>query len=70
MIPERPEDPKRLPETERGHWWDIEFAGWRVEKAPMPVSPGDGPAGKRVILLKAGDHPYWTAYVRGFHVIA
>lgn len=70
VIPERPEDPKRLPETERGHWWDIEFAGWRVEKAPMPVSPGDGPAGKRVILLKAGDHPYWTAYVRGFHVIA
>jgi ABC-type sugar transport system substrate-binding protein len=36
----------------------------------MPLSPGDGPRGKRVVLLKAGDHPYWTAYVKGFTVIA
>ena len=70
VIPERPADPKALPETDKGHWWDIEFAGWKADKEPMPESPGDGPAGKRVILLKAGDHPYWTAYVRGFHVIA
>ena len=69
-IPDRPEDPKALPETEKGHWWDIEFAGWKVDKVPMPASPQDGPRGKRVILLKAGDHPYWTAYVRGFKVIA
>lgn len=69
-IPERPADPKTLPETDKGHWWDIEFAGWKVTKEPMPASPGDGPRGKRVILLKAGDHPYWTAYVNGFEVIA
>jgi len=69
-IPDRPEDPKALPEEDKGHWWDIEFAGWKVQKEPMPVSPGDGSRGKRVILLKAGDHPYWTAYVRGFNVIA
>ncbi len=69
-IPERPADPAALPETDKLHWWDIEFAGWKAEKAAMPVSPGDGPQGKRVILLKAGDHPYWTAYVRGFTVIA
>ena len=69
-IPERPEDPKALPETEKGHWWNIEFAGWKVDKVPMPKSPQDGPQGKKVILLKAGDHPYWTAYVRGFKVIA
>ena len=70
MIPERPADPKALPETEKLHWWDIEYAGWKVDKAPMPASPKDGPRGKRVILLKAGDHPYWTAYVRGFTTIA
>ncbi len=69
-IPERPADPAALPETDKLHWWDIEYAGWKADKAPMPASPGDGPQGKRVILLKAGDHPYWTAYVRGFTVIA
>ena len=69
-IPERPIDPKALPETNKGHWWDIEFAGWNVEKVDMPVSPKDGSYGKRVVLLKAGDHPYWTAYVNGFKVMA
>ena len=69
-VPERPQDPKALPETEKGHWWDIEYAGWRVEKEPMPPSPKDGPRGKKVVLLKAGDHPYWTAYVNGFNRIA
>ncbi len=69
-IPERPADPKALPETDKLHWWDIEYAGWKVDKAPMPASPGDGPQGKRVVLLKAGDHPYWTAYVNGFTIIA
>ena len=69
-IPERPADPKALTETEKGHWWDIEYAGWNVEKVDMPVSPKDGPSGKRIVLLKAGDHPYWTAYVNGFKVMA
>lgn len=70
IIPKRPDDPKALPETDKGHWWDIEYAGWNVDKAPMPESPRDGARGKRVVLLKAGDHPYWTAYVRGFETIA
>ena len=69
-VPDRPADPKALPETDKGHWWDIEFAGWKVDKEPMPESPKDGPRNKRVILLKAGDHPYWTAYVNGFEAIA
>ncbi len=69
-IPPRPADPKALPETVSGHWWDIEYAGWKVTKAPMPASPGDGPSGKKVVLLKAGDHPYWTSYVRGFETVA
>jgi len=70
VIPDRPVEPKALPETDKGHWWDIEFAGWQVDKVPMPASPMDGSQGKRVTLLKAGDHPYWTAYVRGFNVVA
>jgi len=69
-IPERPADPKALPETDKGHWWDIEYAGWKTKKVSMPASPKNGPKGKQVILLKAGDHPYWTSYVRGFNAIA
>ncbi len=70
IIPDRPGDPTALPETDKGHWWDIEFAGWKVQKVAMPDSPKDGPRGKKIILLKAGDHPYWTAYVNGFNVMA
>ena len=69
-IPKRPADPKALAETDKGHWWDIEYAGWNVEKVDMPVSPKDGPRGKHIVLLKASDHPYWTAYVNGFKVMA
>ena len=69
-IPERPTDPSALGQTDKGHWWDIEFAGWDVEKVSMPESPKDGPAGKRIVLLKAGDHPYWTAYVNGFKTVS
>ncbi|NQU41087.1 MAG: substrate-binding domain-containing protein [Lentisphaerae bacterium] len=69
-IPPRPANPTVLAESEPGHWWDVEFAGWNVKKAPMPASPGDGPSGKRIVLLKAGDHPYWTAYVNGFKAMA
>jgi ribose/xylose/arabinose/galactoside ABC-type transport system permease subunit/ABC-type sugar transport system substrate-binding protein len=69
-VPPRPPDPTALPETDKGHWWDIEYAGWQVDKAPMPPSPGDGPKAKTITLLKAGDHPYWTAYVNGFTAMA
>ena len=69
-VPPRPADPKALPETDKGHWWDIEYSGWTVKKLPMPESPKDGGIGRRVVLLKAGDHPYWTAYVKGFMTVA
>jgi ribose transport system substrate-binding protein len=69
-IPPRPKNPQALSKSDKGHWWDIEFAGWRNNKVDMPESPADGPEGKKVILLKAGDHPYWTAYVNGFNKIA
>lgn len=70
VIPPRPENPAEFPKTDAGHWWDIEYAGWRVKKVAMPKSPGDGPSGKSVVLLRAGDHPYWTAYLRGFNALA
>ncbi len=70
VIPARPADPKSLPLTDSGHWWDIEYAGWTAPKIPMPASPGTGAIGKSLVLLKAGDHPYWTAYLRGFEKVA
>ena len=69
-IPTRPKNPESLPKENALHWWDIEYAGWKVDKVNIPESPEDGAIGKEVILLKAGDHPYWTSYVRGFKKIA
>lgn len=69
-IPERPEDPDALPETDPLHWWDMEYAGWNIEKEPMPESPGDGPEGKEVILIVHGDHPFTDAYARGAQLAA
>ncbi len=64
-LPPRPDDPSSLPETDSGHWYDLEFAGWYGEKEIMPQSPGDGPAGKRVLCLRPGPHPYMTLYDAG-----
>ncbi len=64
-IPPRPQDPNALPETDPLHWWDMEYAGWTTEKAPMPKSPGDGAKGKKVTVIVHGDHPWTTAYING-----
>jgi ABC-type sugar transport system substrate-binding protein/AraC-like DNA-binding protein len=71
-IPPRPKDPAALPEADEGHWYDLEYAGWGVEKRNLPVSPADGAAGKRVICLQpAGkDHPYWPSYGDGMKAVA
>lgn len=69
-VPPRPQDPDALPKMAKGHWWDMEFAGWKTEKVNIPESPGDGAVGKEVVLLRAGDHPYWTAYQQGFKRVA
>lgn len=65
-VPERPTDPGSFPETDSRHWYDLEFAGWRVGKHDIPPSPGDGPQGKRITLLLPGDHPYFSIYVEVF----
>jgi len=62
-IPERPTDPTSFPETDAQHWYDLEYAGWSVGKHDLPLSPGDGPQGKRITLLAPGDHPYFSTYL-------
>jgi len=69
-VPARPEDPKKLPETNPLRWWDEEYAGYNVVKEVIPEPPKDGAWGKKVVLLQAGHHPYWAAYLRGFEKIA
>lgn len=64
-IPERPADPKALPETDALHWYDMEFAGWSAQKINIPKSPADGSIGKKVTVIINGDHPYLTAYSNG-----
>ena len=63
--PPRPADPDKLPETDPLHWYDMEYAGWGVEKINIPPSPKDGAIGKKVIAIINGDHPYLTAYSAG-----
>lgn len=70
IIPPRPDHPAALPETDAGHWYDMEYAGWGVQKVNQPRSPGNGPRGKHVIYLKAVDHPYQTAMVTGMQKVA
>ena len=69
-VPPRPENPKDLSETESGHWWDIEYAGYKTVKEKMPPRPRDGSWGKFIILLQPGQHAYWTAYINGMNKIA
>ncbi len=69
-IPPRPADPEALPETDPLHWYDMEYAGWGVKKVNLPESPANGPNGKRVVFLKASDHPYWKAVQTGMEKVA
>jgi ABC-type sugar transport system substrate-binding protein/AraC-like DNA-binding protein len=69
-IPPRPDNPDLFDESDRRHWYDMEYAGWSVEKDPQPPSPGDGPEGKRVMCLVPGTHPYMNVYLEGVRNIA
>lgn len=68
-YPPRPVNPELLPETDSGHWWDMEYGMLLVEKEDQPVSPKSGATGKNIYLIQAGNHPYFTAYVRGFSMM-
>jgi ABC-type sugar transport system substrate-binding protein len=69
-VPVRPANPEALPETNPLHWYDMEWAGWNVTPTNIPVSPGDGAIGKRVILIVHGDHPWTTACIKGAQKVA
>jgi ribose transport system substrate-binding protein len=69
-LPSRPSNPKALPETDAGHWYDQEFAVWNVKRENLPPSPRNGPQGKKVVYLKFVDHPYLTAMSRGMQKVA
>ncbi|MDF1567553.1 MAG: helix-turn-helix domain-containing protein [Spirochaetaceae bacterium] len=64
-IPRRPDNPEAYPEDDARHWYDLEYAGWLVEKMPMPESPMDGPKGKKVAAILPGWHPYAEEFRRG-----
>ena len=68
--PPRPADPDKLPETDPGHWYDMEHAGWNANKVNIPPSPKNGAIGRRVITIINGDHPYLTAYSAGMQKVA
>jgi ribose/xylose/arabinose/galactoside ABC-type transport system permease subunit/ABC-type sugar transport system substrate-binding protein len=70
QIPPRPGNPDSFPEDDVRHWYDMEYAGWNLQKTNLPQSPADGPRGKYVILLKMVDHPYNTAYSSGLQKVA
>lgn len=66
-FPPRPDDPESLPDTDAGHYYDMEYVGWDagVKSDKIPPSPGDGPTGKHVIVIVHGDHAWTTAYEKG-----
>jgi ribose transport system substrate-binding protein len=68
-YPPRPGNPELLPETDSGHWWDMEYGMLLVKKDDQPTSPQSGASGKTIYLIQAGNHPYFTAYVRGFSMM-
>ena len=69
-VPPRAANPAALPEKDSGHWWDMEYAGYKTVKEKMPPRPRDGSYGKFVILLQPGQHVYWTTYMNGMNQIA
>jgi len=67
QIPQRPDNPDDYPESDDRHWYDYEYAGWHVRKNPLPETPSDGPKGKKIIALIAGDHPYSIDFQNGLY---
>lgn len=71
QIPSRFEFPESLPETNSSHWYDFEFAGWGEKKINMPISLGNGPAGKKITcLIPDSTHPYYSSYIKCMREVA
>jgi methyl-accepting chemotaxis protein/ABC-type sugar transport system substrate-binding protein len=69
-VPPRPRGIESLDEWDERRWYDMEYAGWGSSKLDMPPSKADGAAGKRVITVIQGPHPYFSAYERGMGSLA
>ncbi|GHU62993.1 hypothetical protein AGMMS49983_05490 [Clostridia bacterium] len=69
-VPERPADPKSLPDDDPLKYWDIEYAGRTTQKADPIVSPADGIIGKKIIMIGQSEHPYWGAVFNGATIAA
>lgn len=62
-IPANPGDVNAYPESDENHWYNFQYPYANITKKQQPASPADGSIGKRIIMLKNGDHPYHTAYM-------
>jgi ABC-type sugar transport system substrate-binding protein len=69
-IPGRPSNPESLADTNPLRWYDMEYAGWEVDKQNIPESPMDGAMGKSVTMIVHGDHPWTTACTTGAEKVA
>jgi methyl-accepting chemotaxis protein/ABC-type sugar transport system substrate-binding protein len=69
-VPPRPPEAGEADEWDERRWYDMEYAGWGVQKRAMPTSKADGASGKRVIAVLPGPHPYFGAYERGMRSLA
>jgi methyl-accepting chemotaxis protein/ABC-type sugar transport system substrate-binding protein len=63
--PPRPDRPESLSESDARHWYDYEYAGWGVKKAPLPASGAEGARGKRIASVNPVFHPYYLAHNAG-----
>lgn len=67
-VPERPADPDSLPDDDAGKYFDMEYVSWDSSNKSInvPKSPADGCIGKKIIVIVHGDHPWTTAYQKGY----
>jgi ABC-type sugar transport system substrate-binding protein len=71
VAPARPNDPKKYPESDTRHWYDIEYAPQLYkELGKLPSPPKDGAMNKNVVVMVMGPHPYFEALMDGFNKIA
>lgn len=62
IIPPRPEFPYSFSKDTSEYWYDMEYAGWHVEKINIPESPQTGIQQKRIYYFLPGEHAYIDEY--------
>ena len=61
-YPDAPADVEAYGENEEMRYYHYEYPYANCVQKTQPVSPADGSIGKKIIILKNGDHPYHTAF--------